>query len=199
MLVATQVQAEALCARLGYIQWGKLYSFDLKGVGLLRISLRCPADSDTQLAVVSVQTDLLHALRFAPHFGPPIIDLAGWPMREGVMRALSGLPHWPAWLDFSKSKWPLQPTEYKALAQHVPTSYTVWMLPGQPGSPFIQSIIAGVLEAGVKQSKIALVLPEYTGAPVKRGEHVLMVKGGSMHALSTWGVEECWENPTRLS
>ncbi len=148
--------------------------------GKFNITLPCPQDisqNRTQLSVLRAMR-LQPGARWDETAKYVVVHLKGWVLTHATMSELSGLPVWASWLDFSECEWPLEHTEYRALAQHVPTSYVAWVLPGQPGSALLESIIAGISErrAGLSLERVELMLPEYTGGPQEQGEHVLLRK-----------------------
>ncbi len=149
------------------------------------------------MTALKAQMDLLHVVRHGPKKGrgePPehgtTVCLKGWSLTHAVMRELSGLPQWASVLDLSKCAWPLQHAQYRALAQHVPAAFTIWELPGKPGSALLDSIAAGIVDCRAQRgpAPIALLLPEYNGGAVKVGEGVRLVRGTAKYMLLMLGI-----------
>ncbi len=195
------MQAEALLARLQYVHWSPVLGLDFTHE--LCITLQSPQSSTAQLAALEAQITVLRAMRFeSSKYGPitearVVVQLKGYALTNEIVRVLSGLPQWAAWLDLSQCEWPLEHTQYKALAQHVPTAYSGWLLPGLPQSALVQSIIAGIAENSARLGPVpkVLVLPEYEGALIKEGEHVFIGKRSVRQLLPMYGIDVVWEHP----
>ncbi len=76
-------------------------------------------------------------------------------MTHDTIQALAGLPHWPCTIEFYACTWPLEPSEYRSLAQHVPLSFTNWELSSKPvfiiescrvPEPVVECVCAGLRE-----------------------------------------------------
>ncbi len=86
-------------------------------------NLYCPYNypTDQALTLLQAQLTVLRAVR-PVQAGPAWkLRLVGWPLTREVMRALEGLPQWPCVLHIRDSQWPLEPDEYRTLAQYIPT------------------------------------------------------------------------------
>lgn len=173
----------------------------------LCIYLEAPNNSTAQLATLRAQLTVLRAMQFGRNITghPPTqrvvtVQLRGYSMTLPLIRALEGLPEWESHLDLSQCQWPLKHTEYKSLAQHVPTSYQGWVVPGRPRSPLLESIAAGqrTPSASGRAPHVALLLPDYTGAPMKRGQ-LLLVSALAKRSLWEHGVRKCWVHPDLCS
>ncbi len=170
-----QVGVDVLRAWLQHIEWQ----------GSCGITLHCPKDAAYQVATQQAYGTLLRAMRFAP---PRSADRAreahvkvildGWPLTQDVMQELSALPDWACTVHFSECTWSLEHEEYRALARHLPTAYSAWVLPGQPGSALVESIVARLGPQPVR-----LLLTDYEGEPVKQGEHALLLRGSPAYYL----------------
>lgn len=74
------------------------------------------------------------------------VVLSTWQVTEEVISELSGLPEWCGELIPQYCGWPLQPAQYRRLAEVVPTSYHTWRLPPASESPFVPEIAQAVGE-----------------------------------------------------
>lgn len=108
------------------------------------VKLPCP---DTKpLDTLTAQLALLRATSFKETDKVLLsVRLEGWPVTHDIMCALAGLPEWPCFIGFFTCTWPLEPSEYFDLPQHVPLTYCRWGLDRAP-TPVIESICDGMRE-----------------------------------------------------
>ncbi len=88
------------------------------------VCAQCPPayPADQALTLLQAQLQVLHAI--GPDMCPQklaVLRLRDWPMTRAIMQALQGLPQWPCAVHISTSQWPLEPNEYRSLAQYIPT------------------------------------------------------------------------------
>ncbi len=155
------------------------------------IPLHCPPHAtqpDSQAHALRTQLSVLCAIQLHIDSHPNLDDepdstesyvrvqLEGWAMTQGVMEALQGLPEWASTLDLMFCTWPLEPTQYKSLAQYVPTSCGVWRLHVCPGSALFKSMCEGVNErrARLELPPVTCVFPSQSVLARNVGEHVCM-------------------------
>ncbi len=90
----------------------------------VRVRAQCPCGhpADQALALLQAQLQVLRAARRHSSVKyHPALSLEHWSMTRAVMQALQGLPQWPCAVHISTSQWPLEPNEYRSLAQYIPT------------------------------------------------------------------------------
>ncbi len=170
----------------------------------MRIILHCDVEGDTaeQLDALKAQLMILQSMRFSGVDVEPgvLVCLKGYTFTHEFIRALAGLPDWAAWLDLSECRFPFEHTaEYRSLAQHVPTAYTGWVLPGQPRVPAVESIMQGIIECKARfgPEPVTLVLPKYTGNPLLKRKCVLVVSKAHWADLREHGMELCLSEPNK--
>ncbi len=105
---------------------------------------------------VSDQLAALRAVRVASQYDfDHRVVVSKWVMTHEVMQPLAGLPAWNAELVFRECEWPLDPSEYRDLASHVPVAYHTWKLGyTEACSQRLESIISGVKERRGRESKV---------------------------------------------
>lgn len=92
------------------------------------------------------------------------IGLRSYPMTHETMQALSALPRWGCKLDLCDCEhWPLEPSEYKALAKRVPMSYTEWHMKQGVGQHVIDAVCAGINEVRAGSGSGEVVSVELLG------------------------------------
>ncbi len=87
------------------------------------------------------------------------------PLTQDVMQGLPALPAWSGTLVLDDATWPLPPTDYTTLVQHIPTSYNRWEL-GEDidrHSELFKCIAAGVnaTRRALGLGPLTVVLPGY--------------------------------------
>lgn len=75
------------------------------------------------------------------------------------MQGLSALPAWDGKILLNGATWPLEATEYTALANHLPSSYDTWQV-GADMRP--KSELFGAVAQGVNQTRASLGLGDLT-------------------------------------
>ncbi len=120
--VYMHVCVQVVAVRL--VQW--LQNVELKRVSdqQTTIRLHCDPDypTDQALTLLQAQLTVLRAVQVHEQAMPSVrVQLVGWPLTREVMSALQGLPQWPCVLHIRDSQWPLEPDEYRTLAQYIPT------------------------------------------------------------------------------
>lgn len=103
-------------------------------------------------------------------------------MTQDSIEALRGLPHWLGTLDLSMcGPWPLEPTQYKALAQAIPTSYTTWQLGNGVSQAVIESMCEGANErrVGLGLEPLCIAWPGCPEQRVALGRHVELAQPGA--------------------
>ncbi len=193
---------QALCARLQHFEWDvSEHSGDCDHE--LRIVLECPADSAAQAATLRAQCTALQAVRLSrPQYA--VVVLPHWPLSHQNIRELSGLPAWSSLLDLSMCHWPLDGVARRALAQHVPTAYIGWFIPGSDHDEWsaVQDSVAVALSehrAARDLSPIALLLVGYQYGPRKQGKHVLLIRESARHKLQEGGSNAVWRGAKHCS
>ncbi len=164
------------------------------------VTLHGPEDSTTQVTTLQAQVPVLKSLplkegahSFIEH---QLLQLSSYDLTHDLMCELPSLPEWAGVLDLSKCQWPLAHTEYSALAQHVPSSYVAWVLPGTHDTPLVQSIIQGLEQhrAALGLKPMALLLSGYEHDPYKPSEHVLLFSEQEHKSgVQVNGVEKHWQ------
>ncbi len=101
-----------------------------------------------------MQLSVLQALRKARAAFSTKAELRihGLHMTHDVMDALRSLPTWGRTLDLTDCTWPLEPSEYKRLAQCIPAKYRKWRL-GAVSEALVDSVWDAVLAEGPKGRK----------------------------------------------
>ncbi len=163
------------------------------------MTLQCPSDRTAQLATLQAQLAALQAVRFSNTLRTEkyiTLHLSEYALTHDNMCALQGLPQWAGVVVLTDCEWPLAPTEYRALAQHMPTAFMAWMLPGKPGSPLVESITQGIEQCKERLGPlpVVLLLPEYKGSPIRVGEHALLANKYAQGGLQLYGVEKLWND-----
>lgn len=91
------------------------------------IKLTCPPGSSMDHALLQTQLSMLRAMRLSrrvPMRYPEALLVCDWAMTKETMTTLrNGLPHWSSALCIATEQWPLQPAEYRTLAQYIPVRY----------------------------------------------------------------------------
>ncbi len=147
-------------------------------------------------AATSTQTytellSVLGSLRTAATQTPGItIQLDKWPLTSEVIVTLQGLPHWDGSLDISTCVWPTQKEDragatQQALAQYVPTSYTLWQLGESVTAAELASLCSALNErrGGLGLSeRVRLLVPTHEGGDKAVGECVVITRGSDSEA-----------------
>lgn len=106
------------------------------------------ATGDTGL--LAARLSVLHAARFVDTSQAEkaaVVHLYRLPLQTDVVAALSGLPHWGGEVILTAEHWPAQSPAYKALAAHMPVTYSRWRLAGGDVPPAaVASISRAVAE-----------------------------------------------------
>ncbi len=115
---------------------------------------------------------MLRGLRFVQ--GTEVcLTLKAVPMRRDTMAALESLPDiWPGALVFKECTWPLPPSEYARLAEHIPTSYTAWHVDCEQA--VLDSICVGINEARARLGARALTVYANIHKVRRVGKHVVL-------------------------
>ncbi len=176
--------------RLQHNLWGRIQSD-------LTVTLQRPDNSTEELATLKAQLEVLQGVHLRDTLRTEkyvILQLTRWPLTHEIMCELQGLPQWASVLDLSQCEWPLAHTEYTALAQHLPSSYVGWVLPGKPKSPLLESIAQGIAQSKARlgPGPTVLLLRGCSGGTVRVGEHALLINKFDKDTLQHEGVEKLW-------
>lgn len=172
-----QANAEAINARLQYIH---IMSQDVRDA--LEINLCQPEDlTDTPPTdFLTAQLSVLQATRFIPTQPQHALEInvCDYAMTHDIMDTLRGLRSLSSTLNLqNRITWPLEPSEYKYLAQCIPTSYTEWSL-GKVSVPVLRAVCEGICarRAGLGLERVLVVCVGLAkGAAGQVGEHVKVV------------------------
>lgn len=97
----------------------------------MTIVLSGALDANKQPQALRAQLFLLRAMRFRGRISADTLCVRiAWPhgLTQESLQALQGLPHWPCCLDICSVSWSAEADLHVALAQHVPVSYTQWLI-----------------------------------------------------------------------
>ncbi len=170
--VLLQACGARLCKWLQHVTWKPM-----NAVAGAKLVFSVPT-GQYELKTARAQLSTLKAVRFTKPEDTMKGLAVGFSARltPKMMQLLRDLPDGPRVLDLQGCSWPQGATEYRALTQHIPASYTEWRLDVGTGTSLLQSICDGVNEhrGRVGMGPVRLALYGYKGAEMKVGEHVIV-------------------------
>ncbi len=129
-----QAMAERLAARLSHVFIAPDSRHFQRRVHQPKVTFTVTCTNGTSAGALQAQLSMLRAVRLQPTDSDTgvLVKLQGCPMTTETIAVLSGLPAWRGRFEFSECQWPA--SEQGAalcaqLAQHVPVSYTRWVVP----------------------------------------------------------------------